>query len=286
MSLQDSDPIDAEIREIFAQADAGPHPSADELTAYARGEMPETAASRVQQHLGPCRECTAMVLALGRTGRTEPGPDHLEATPDGLSDADVEASVEAIVARATGHRAPPTAAHPRPRSPWTLVAAAVLAVASFSLAWLTLDLRQRLGELEAALQIARASPTFSMPAQPVIDSLPPQTGVPIVDLLPPSVARGETAPPILLNAETAMVTLIFTPPSGRSYSAYRLRVLDAEGVELWAGPAQPNPAGTFVLLLPRRFAESGADRVVLEGVDGTALQPLETYALRFELPGR
>ncbi len=278
MSPRDPDPIDAEIRAVFADIDVGSHPSAKELAAYARDELPEAEERRLQHHLGLCRECTAAVLALDFSD--------LEVPPGQLSDAEVADEVEAIMARASDSPAPPAGslpalAQPSFRSPSRALfaVAAMLAVACLSLALFTLKIRQQVGELEDALHFARQASV-----RPTVGDLPPQTGVPIVDLFPSSVARGETAArPISLGSEATMAVLILTPPSGPTLDAYDLQLLDQTGAELWRGPAQLAPAGVFVLLLPRHFAEAGADRVVLYGLEDGSAKPLEIYPLRFEL---
>ena len=266
MSHEDSDAhegssaFDAEIREVFARRDAGQHPSSEALSAYVRGELSEAEAERIQEHLGLCRQSTALVLALDHAS--------LESADDGVPEAEVAASVDAIVSRTHA---------PRSR-PWPLLAAAaVLAVACLSLALLTVKLQRQVGALEGVLSEALAT---SAPSR-----LSPQTGVPIVDLYPSSVARGEATAPraIPLPDDAGMVTLILNPPPGPAYDAYALRVTGGDDVEIWRGPARPGEAGTFVVVLPRHFAEQGADRIELYGLDGDAQQLLETYWMRFEL---
>jgi hypothetical protein len=157
-----------------------------------------------------------------------------------------------------------------------LAAAAVLAIVSLSLAlWFA---RQRVAELEDAVRQARGAP-------PVAVDLSPQTGVPIVDLFPSSVARSESDVPrtIPLAPDAAMVTLILTPPSEPSHDAYALAIADAAGVELWRGAARPGEAGTFVVVLPRRLAEAGASRLELYAIGDGSQRLLETYRVRFEL---
>ena len=258
MSHQDRHELDSQIREIFALDDAGPHPPAEELAAYARGELPAAESERLQAHLGPCRECTAAVLALGSP-----------AEAGGLPDAEVAAGVEAIVSGVHGRRSPAGRG-------WTaLAAAAAIAILTLSLAlW---SAWQRIGELEHAVpQVRTARGSAS-----ALD-LPPQTGVPIVDLYPSSVARGEPEEPraIPLAPDAPMVVLILTPPSGPPHDAYSLRIADAAGVELWRGPTHPGEAGTFVVVLPRRLA--GAGVVELYGGAAGSERLLETYHVRFE----
>ncbi len=269
MSNEDSRALDAGIREIFARGDVGQHPSSEELAAYARGELAAAQAERLQEHLGPCRKCTAAVLAL-EFPRLE------AATADRVPDAEVAAGVEAIVSRTR-----PGAS----RSRTLLAVAAMLAVACLSLALLAVKLQRQVGELDDALQRVRTVSTLPAPGR--LATLPPQTNVPIVDLYPSSVARSEAPEPrpIRLPHDAAMVTLILTPPSGLSHDAYALRILDAAGVELWRGPARPGAAAAFVMVLPRRFAEAGADRIELYGIDGRSDRLLETYRVRFELRG-
>ncbi len=289
MSNQTSDQLDQGIREIFAQATpasplrsragGGQHPSNEELAAYARGELPAAEARGLQEHLGPCRECTAAVLAFG-------SPRLEAAATDRLSDAEVAAGVEAIVTRARPDSARPDRARPdrarpdRARSRALLAVAAVLTIACVSLALVAVKFRRQVSDLENAL--ARVS---AAPALPVPGAMPPRTGVPIVDLYPSSFARGEAVAPrsIPLPKGAAMVALILTPPSGLSHDAYELRILGAADSELWRGSARRSAAGAFVVVLPRSFAEAGPERIVLYAVDDKGEQLLETYRLRFEL---
>lgn len=269
MSNEEWGGLDQEVREILAAGAVGRHPSDAELTAYARGELSTAEAERLQEHLGPCRRCTAAVLAV-ELPRLE------GAAAKRLSDAEVSAGVEAIVA---GIRQPSVARRDRV---W-IALAAVLAVACVSLALLATQFRRQVGELEDTL--ARINPASTLPAADPLAIGPPQTGVPIVDLFPSSVARGETtAPPaIRLPGAAAMVALILTPPSGLSHAAYALRIFDAADSELWRGQARPNEAGAFVVVLPRRFVEVAPARISLYGIDGTSEHLVESYPLRFEL---
>ncbi len=279
MSNETSDQLDREIREIFAKAtsasplrsraDVGRHASSEELAAYARGELPAEKERRLQEHLGPCRQCTAAVLAL-EFPRLE------VAAADRLPDAEVAAGVEAIVTRVR----PGDFRSGRTESRVLFAVAAVLTVACISLALAAVELRRQVTDLEdALLRVHTAS------ALPALDTLPPQTGVPIVDLYPSSFARGEAlAPrPIPLPGDAAMVALILTVPSGPAHDAYLLRIFGAADSELWHGSARRGAAGTFVVVLPRRFVEAGPERIALYGIDGAREQLLETYRLRFEL---
>ncbi len=269
MSNEERHELDPEIREIFARGDVGRHPSYEQLAAYARGELPESEAERLQEHLGPCRECTAAVLAF-EFPRLE------AAAADRLPDSEVAADVEAIVAGAGQATVGPRRGEHGSRG--VLAFAAMLAVACLALAILAARLGRQVGELEDALRSSRAVATRPEAIAP------PQTGVPIVDLYPAGVARGEAAAPrpIQLGGDAAMVALILTPPSGLRHDAYAVRIFAADG-ELWRGPARANEAGAFVVVLPRRFAEAGAHRIVLYGTDATREQLLETYPTPFEL---
>ncbi|MEM7356656.1 MAG: hypothetical protein AAF657_37920 [Acidobacteriota bacterium] len=267
MSEDDRNALDQEIRALLGASDVGQHPSHDELAAYVRGDLPAAAAERLQEHLGPCRQCTATVLALDL-------PELEDFEVEALPAAEIVAEVDTIVAR-TRAEAEPAARRP------LLALAAMLAIACLALGIFVVHQQQQLEELEDAL--LRVAETTSV-AQADPAEGPPQTGVPIVDLYPSSVARGEVSvASVAIPGQAAMVVLILTPPSDLSFESYVLRLFDAADRELWRGPARANAAGSFVVVLPRRFAEASPERIVLYGLEGAVERQVEVYRVRFEL---
>lgn len=250
--------LDRELRSLFAQDRSGlsDHPPMAKLRAYARGELPEAEVEAIQSHLGLCRRCTSGILA---------------GTADGLSAGEVASRVDEVVARGRARR---RAERLRPAREWVWPAlAAGLAIACLGQAWHAVRQGATIAELTSALA-SSAPPPAAAPEAPV-------AGMPIVDLYPGSVVRDADAAqqPIPLPAEATWVTLILTPSTDAARPAYELRLLTAEGVELWRGPATANAAGAVVVAVPRGLVSSGLGRLELYDSGGDAREPLETYAV-------
>jgi len=277
---QESD-LDAEIREIFAQSERSltEHPTLDQLAAYAHGEASEDVADSTRDHLGQCRECTAVVFAM--TGAADPLPPE-----------EVAAGVDAVMRQVNQERfqndgfvspiARPgnVAALRAQRARVAYALAATLAIACLFLGFFASRLQRDVGELEAALLTLRSA--SESPVRPPGELARPQTSMPILDLYPSGVVRGESADSgFSLPPDAAMVTLLLTPPSGVTSTAYALRVSDSHGQELWRGTARPNIAGAFVLVLPRSLVAAGVSQVRLYAIEGTQERQIEEYAIRF-----
>ncbi|MFN7963192.1 MAG: hypothetical protein U0002_18170 [Thermoanaerobaculia bacterium] len=240
-------------------AEAGPHPTPEQLVAHHQGALPPADAHRVQSHLLACRECLALLRDLegfegeGFEGERAPATGELDAAWRELRGRLAEA--------APAPPAPPLprpAAVPRRRGSrerlWQALAAG-LAAAVLGLGGFALHLERRLDRL----------------ATPQVEST--------WTAQPAEGARGSLKQAPTLRASAGLHTLILHAPAATG-AGYRLELRSAAGKVLWSRsgltPAEP---GLFLLSLPRESLEPGEYQ--LELFPG---QPGERLALyRFRL---
>lgn len=244
-------------------AEAGPHPTPEQLVAHHQGALPPAEAHRVQSHLLACRECLALLRDLegfegeGFEGERAPAAGELDAAWRELRGRLAEAAL------APAPPAPPLprpAAVPRRRGSrerlWQALAAG-LAAAVLGLGGFALHLERRLDQLAT-----------------------PQVETTLVDLQPAEGARGTAPEAPTLRASAGLHTLILHAPAAAAGEGFRLELRSADGKVLWSRsgltPAEP---GLFLLSLPRESLEPGEYQ--LELFPG---QPGERLALyRFRL---
>jgi hypothetical protein len=242
--------------------EAGPHPRAEELTAYRGGELAAGDAERVQAHLVACRECLDRLLDL----------DELAAAPHrraaGVARLDTAAAWRALAPRLAQTQDGAPAGSPRWRPGPRAVAAALIAATLALGVW---GLRQRAALGDLRREVERLSQ--------------PQPDVPIIDLFPPSSPRGggpRPAPPEL-GAEAGYLTVVLHLPPSAEAAALEAVIADAGGREIWSGRLRGSEHGTLTLGIPRRYLvgreTAGELRILLYGLEGGRRRRLETYAL-------
>lgn len=259
---------DQELRQAVgglaaAHRDLGSHPEPDELAAYHDGELPPEREARVQDHLSACRECAGLLLDL-----------------EGLADPDFGAGSgvsevtekEALWQRLQEEIQPAPHAAPvvpirrpaisSPRSPrWLQALAATFLMAAVGLSFWVASLRRTVEELSR-----------------------PQANAMVLDLYS-GTSRAEGSPPPVpsIPRDARLFTVILNPAGHRRYDSYRVEITRAGGGEAWSGGGlQPNPFGSFSLILPRSALAPGDYRVRLFGRTAANEEPIEEYAFRVE----
>jgi hypothetical protein len=260
--------FDEELRAAFG-APAGPpgHPPVTALAAWRRGDLGAAESAAVERHLAACRECVDLLLDLADVERPGAG-----AESDLPADGEVAAAVQEVVDAAFGRRR----SAPAPRT-WLRALAATLLLGTIGLGVFAARLVREKRRLEADLAAALLAPGWERP----------QAGVPVVDLYP----RGFTprgpgeGQRVEVPRGAGLVVLILTPPASATvYPAYRVALVGAGGRELWQAPATAGDGGSFVVALPRRWAEERGLTVRLtgRGEDGGE-RVVEQYAIEFDL---
>ena len=222
-------------------AEAGPHPTLDELVRYHGGELDDAEERRVRRHLVVCAECLEDLLDLdGFVGTGAAPPEEL---PGG---------------------SPGRAGRFEPWRPALALAASMLLVISILAFW---ALRER-----GTAEDLRAT---------VAELAAPRPDVPIVDLLPDSALRGgETGRRAAeLPADEDHVTLVLNLPQAAEHTAFEAELVDAAGRVAWSGTLERSSYGTFTLGLSRRSLSPGENRIRLYGVGDRGRRLLETYTL-------
>lgn len=248
-----NDPLATAVRKWAeeARSQAGEHPGAERLMAYAEDALDTAGAERLRDHLALCRECSRRVLEL----RAFPG----HATPDvpALSAAEVErewqrlwSSVRAAERRPAARR---RAGRSAPWVPWALAAGLLVTTLGAS-GWM-IALQRRLGE--------RAEPrTDAVLVEHTATGGTPR-GVPVV---------ARSAAPLVVAVEAGIK---------RGEGGFRWEIVAAGGRRVWSGPPQQRPAGDrFVLQLPSRFLAPGQYRLRLTARGPEGARELAVYELR------
>lgn len=230
------------------------HPPAEQLAAYAAGEIGAAEAQRVEAHLVTCRECATLVLDL----------DELAHAPAEAAPADtVDALWQAVSreprpepARVAATPGPPGETLRRAALPrWPLALAAALLAATVGLSLRVVELRRTVGEL----------------AQPALN-------VPVVDLRPVDARNRENGEEILAEvAAGGPATLALDPGAAPPAGAVTVEISRREGGILFRGGGLVlNRFGSYTLSLPSRLP--GEYRLRLFA--GDAKTPFAEYALR------
>ncbi|MEM7481721.1 MAG: hypothetical protein AAF481_11150 [Acidobacteriota bacterium] len=291
------------------------HPSPQELAAYRSGALGPERMDEVRHHLAECRgECVDWVLDLAEFESAAPP------TPEGDWEAQQREDWRRLEARLQpASRWPgrwPLAA--AAMLLLSLALGAVLAHSQLENRRLAASLEEQqteraraLGELraeaeEARREVASANRRLSDAEQQIAglaaslagsqaptarprDLQPrlPQLFIPSADLFPENFVRsapgdapaGEatrlTVPP---GIDLFTVTLNLADPGQNS--AYRLRILDRTGREVWSGEGlQLTRFGNFSVVLSRRTFPAARYRFEVDGQDAAGWQTLESYEL-------
>ncbi|HEX5760095.1 MAG TPA: hypothetical protein VF121_12970 [Thermoanaerobaculia bacterium] len=250
-----NDPLAVAVRKWAdeARGQAGEHPAAERLAAYAGEELEAAAAERLRDHLALCRECSRLVLELRAFSTSAPAPDAPELAP-----AEVEREWERLRRRVGGGGGRP-AARPRAAAPWLPWAvAASLLVATLGVTTWGASLQRRLREQALPRGDAELLDDF-----PTSGSREPER----------TVRRG------------APLLVVVDPPVPRGVALFKWEIVSARDarVPLWQGPAQRSRDGRFALQLPADFLAAGHYTLWLSGAGPRGRIELAEVALRVRL---
>lgn len=261
--------------EAASRSPAG-HPPLETLEAFAEGALPPEEERRIREHLPLCRDCTDFVLALGDLQAPgESGEVPAEEVASAWGDLQEEIR--------RGTPAPPPSASPR----WPLLLAAALALLAVGLSVWCLQLRRenfRLAEqarsgstatrsvseqlAEERRRVADQGRQIAELRRNLEETLRPRINTPIFDLAPRS-RRSGAAPeePVLeIPASADLFTLVLEAGDSRSYPAYSVEILDAQGKVLWnLEGLTRSEFGNFTVTLARRDLPDGKAGLRLYG---------------------
>ncbi len=259
------------------------HPSARQLAAYHREELPPEETEALRDHLALCPECSELLLDLAGFGELAASTEaqHWEERKPAVWGS-LRSALAAEPARLPRRVAPRRVVS---RRRWlSLAAAAALVLAVGTAVWQTLDLgrtRQRLAA--TAEQLERAEERIGELERGAAE-LAPQLVVPSLDLFPPGYRRGGGTEPILeIPRHARIFVLQLHIADAGSHTDYRLRILASGGEEVWSGSGLRRTAGgTFRVALPRTLLPSGRYRLELYGAQEPSSQQLAHYDLMIE----
>lgn len=238
------------------------HPEPETLAAYHAGELGDTEAQRLQDHLLACRECAALLLDLDSLADPAFGAGS-------LSEADQEAlwgRIEGEIQKGQPALATVIPLRPAPRTPqprWLQALAAALLVATVGLAAWVASLRHTVETLNR-----------------------PEPNAPVLDLYSgTSRSAGSPSPTATIPRDFRFFTVILHPPHARSTSRYRVEIVRAGGGSVWnRDGVAPDPLGPLPLTLTRSLIGPGEYRIRLFEEAGNPKEPLVDYGLRVEGP--
>jgi hypothetical protein len=242
------------------------HPEPETLAAYHAGELGESEAQRLQDHLLACRECAALLLDLDGLADPAFGAGSLsEADQEALwgrIEAEIQKEAPAL-APVVPLRRPSRSSRSTPQPRWLQALAAALLVATVGLsAWVT-SLRHSVEALNR-----------------------PEPNAPVIDLYSgASRSSGSPQPSATIPRDFRFFTVILHPPHARSTSRYRVEIVRADGGSVWSRDGvAPDPLGPLPLTLTRSLIGPGEYRIRLFDGTGNPREPLVDYGLRVEGP--
>jgi hypothetical protein len=240
MSEKDLKAVLAEL----AAAQAEGHLSADELAAYAAGELEEGAHDRAQEHLAACPECAGLLLDLRSFSEPHPPASEFEvaAVWRGIRNR-VEAPVRPVR--------------------WLPALAAGLLIATMALSFRVVSLQRRLDEadrpqINAPVQDLRAPVSRGTAPLPTEIVLKPEDRAFTLVLVP---ASRRDFPDYEVSLSRADGKEIWKSRGFRK-----------------------NRFGSLTLALPRDLAGPGAYRVRLTGINSSRRELLGEYNLSITTP--
>jgi hypothetical protein len=240
------------------------HPEPETLAAYHAGELGESEAQRLQDHLLACRECAALLLDLDGLADPGFGAGSLSAVDQealwGRIQGEIQQAESPVLAPVIPLRRPSRSA-PQPR--WLQALAAALLVATVGLSLWVVSLRRTVETLNR-----------------------PEPNAPVIDLYSgASRSAGSPSPTATIPRDFRFFTVILHPPHSRSTNRYRVEITRAGGGNVWSRDGvAPDPLGPLPLTLTRSLIGPGEYRIRLFDGTGNPREPLVDYGLRVEGP--
>jgi hypothetical protein len=238
------------------------HPSTSRLIAYHRGELPQTEAAAITEHLSLCELCTALILDAAEFFTDDEEED--------AESPDLEAlwqELQTATSR-TGKPAPsPIPVVPLPP---------------------TVPRRSLVRSLAFAYGVAAifAAASVGLVFFKATSSPPrPQVNVGLYDLTSSSSERGESSQltPIRFQSPGGSALLILNPAVVANSARYGVRILRADGTAVWRSEdlVRQN-SGVFHLSLPAGAFRAGRYSLELYGITQSGERLLGTYRIEME----
>ncbi len=237
------------------------HPDPDELLAYHSRRLSPDEGDRIREHLGLCRDCSEMVLALASEAGAQAPIPHISDDQIAQQLSELQARLEVVTPSLSAHRESSAAVKPaarvqahrmglfrRPDFAYAIVAG-LLAALGVSFWW--------------NYQLSR----------PWVDPL-------LADLTQSKTQRaGTRIEEITVSPETAQLVLIFNLEDIHDYSLYRIVISDLDGKEVWSGERKTGRTRSSFSLGLRRGGLSAGEYVFrIYGLRGG--QPDEIFSER------
>jgi hypothetical protein len=182
---------------------------------------------------------------------------------------------------------------------WVWLAAAALLVVSTALIMWSRSLRQEnarlttelVKEMKSAHSTAEVSKRVESQAAEITslrarldDALAPALNVPIIDLVPGNVARGEAGPIVMrVPASARAVTFIVTLATEPLARDHELEIVGPSGTVLWRGEGlRPNAEKTFTVTIPRTYLPPGTCRLRVSLLQDGTRRVVGDYPLTVE----
>ena len=235
-----------------AEAAVNDHPGVEELVAYQERRLTSEDAESVRQHLVACSQCAREVLELEEFHLDEPGDAALLPSPE-------ETTEDWVDFRRRVTLEPPEVGFRADRVSWWVLAASVAVAAGIGY-WAAV-LNQGDGAAPSPLLI---------PAYPLFHDLVPDR----------EALSRDAAPGILLERSVDQLLLRLNLGDQTPHDTYRAEIFDAVGASVWNQPQlRRQPAGQFIVPVPRGKLSSDRYRVELIGTRGGEDIVLATYTL-------
>lgn len=232
------------------------HPSLDEVIAYHEGNLAEAEASRLQDHLLACPECTNRLLDLEAFAAVEPP------APGQPADFEVESFKRMLRQRNRQDR-------------WRTFATVA---ASLLVASLAVSTWQAIGPSSTADAITPGSGDEAPAAAPAAPAVFSQ--VRILDVgLGASRSIGSAAPVVAAQPKESLVLLVIHPMTQeRQLPRYWVELSSPEQVIVFGGFLEIDSAHTLNLGLPAGLLGPGRYEARLYGPDGERRELIESHA--------
>jgi hypothetical protein len=238
------------------------HPPASLLVAWAEGDdVPD--AELVARHVEECPACADEVSLIVEAAALEPfGPAAQPAVPQPI--------------------------HRWRRIAFAAAAVAVLGVTALVVSWTALLPRARSASVErdaawiasAQARVEALEDELARLARAGTTAAAPLVNLPVVELLPDSFRMRGGRELVTVHRSSGSVALILATRTDPGWDSYRLRVLAADGVEVWrSDDLVLHDTGDFTILLPLGDLPTGELKLAVDGRRGDVISKLETFHL-------
>ena len=267
MSASNQDaPDDLVLALIASGLESGSeHPPAEQLLAYAEGQLSDEANERILNHLSSCSECALTVADLATFPDIEADGENLRSAAQEAEDwtAVVERTSSAARRRAESTStlaASPTSGDVGRLSGWLVAALLAMTLLGLSIGGL---LRQQEHGQQATVNIhfQELSPVGT------------------------HTRRSGDYTRVTVPPEMTSYLLFLPVASLKPFDFYELIVLDASGEQrLRSRELKRTAEGGFTVQWPRSALPEGRYRIEVLGLEGSTRDPLATFQIQLEVP--